>query len=215
MEQVCLRFESLLRNPNDSISRKELGNALRLLTARIDRYYQLTGHLPFGDIVLNRNLMHIKSDCEVIADWINKVNGEQQLSEGGIATFKDIGQEFLTSHREFCLKLLQATNEHENMSDIEVHNGFEKAKEIFRRFKEFYVNNWWWISKAAISGGIEGALTGGLSGGSVGGCMPIPMAVGAAVGFVRGSTIGIVSGTAFLFIGAMKYAIRKHRPKLL
>lgn len=207
LDQVCARLESCLHNPNDSNSRNELGNAIRLLAARIDHYNQMTSNMSFNDITLDLNLLHIQSDCQAIIDWINEVKDEQQLSEEGIATFKEIAEDFLNENRQFCSKLLKATDELEYMSDFELYNGFERLKEKFRRFKEFFVNNWWWIPKAAIYEAVTGAATGGLSRGYVGGWMPYSIAVGAAIGFIKGAATGAVSGTTSLLTGAAKFAI--------
>lgn len=218
LEQVCSRLESLMSNPNDSRSRNELGNALRLLAARIDCYNQLTRNLRLGNINIERNLLHIQVYCQNIEDVINEVNGSQQqvqqLSAEEVALFKELAQDFLSTHRPFCAKLLRDVEEH--MDEKEVYSVFEKAKESFRRLKEFVIRNWRRIAKGALSGACGGAATGLSVGAAIGAFTPIPIAtvpgaaIGVGVGAAAGAFLGGGSVIAALLSGALKDAKKRH-----
>jgi hypothetical protein len=208
LEIVCDRVESLKSNPNDKVSRNELGNCMRKLAQGIHRYNEeMTGqHVRYSNRQVDCKLLQVQADSQAIAMRIDDIRDKEQLSPEGIAKFKKVAQEFLDVNRPFTKKLVKAING-EVLDDIELENGFNQATSKLSRFKDFFLSNLWWIPVGAANGAIAGAVAGGV----VGAYTPIPIATvpGIAVGAGLGAVAGGVFGGVALGIAAVKHAYKK------
>lgn len=208
LDIVCGRLESLIPNPNDKNSRNEFGNSLRLLAARIDRYFSSAKmqHLRYANLQVHSKLQQVQADSQTIANKLDDICDQEQLSTEGVVKFKEVGQDFLNACRPFYEQLLRAMKG-EDLSDIKLDNGLKEATSKFRRFKDFILRKWWWIL-IAIS---NGASTGAIAGGVVGAYTPIPVTTlpGIALGAGAGALAGAVGGGAALCIKAIIQANKK------
>lgn len=141
MQQVCCLFESSLKNPTDENSRNELGNALRQLASRIDRYDEMKNEkLRFIDSKLHDSLLTIGCEIQEISNQLDKVRGVRVLSPEGEYQFRKIAENFVANYRPFCDRLQKAVNE---LSDYALSRAFQWFKDGYCRFKEFNVENKW------------------------------------------------------------------------
>jgi hypothetical protein len=205
---VCDRIESLKSNPNDKVSRNELGNCMRKLAQVIDRYNteMAEQHVRYSNFQYDRKLLQVQADSQAIAKKIDDIRDKEQLSPEGIAMFKKVAQEFLDANRPFHKTLGKAING-EDLDDIELENGFNQATSKLSRFKDFFLSNLWWIPVGAANGALAGAVAGGV----VGAYTPIPITTlpGIVVGAGLGAVAGGVFGGVALGIAAVKHASKK------
>lgn len=194
LEQVCNRFASLLSDPNDCNSRNELANALRSLVSRIDRYLTLSTVIRHADMRLHSKLLSIQVDSQVIANNFDDKK-DQKLTPDGVLQFKTLTGEFLTDYRTFCVDLFSSI-EGDNYLESNASGWFEKFKDRMQSFKEFIVDNWWWIPLAITGSVVAGALTGGIAAGPV-----------AAV--IAGAAGGVATSASILKAESSIYARRK------